>query len=587
VSASSGPAELAKTAPSNPTGSNPTEVASKAADALAQASTSPPAKPIQVPPQPEPTSPGAGEPPVSIDIPKGQFIGLPPKVNAEVESAYRAAVSDPDNPQKVGELGMFYFVNQNHDLAIECFARAARFEPRQAKWLYLEGISHEAMYSSQAAIAKYREAMALKSDYPPLMLALGDLLLEDSKFDEAGQLYTRANRLLPNNPRCLWGLAACAEKSGDKARAVNLLQQALTAAPNYGQAHSALARLFKEQGDATKAGAHEGRAAEGESPPIIMDPWLLDMISHVRDPEQVIANAAMQMAAGQTQDAMRLLQSAIDADVATLEIRNNLGVLFAGAGQYEKAAEQFREILRREKDVGVLGNLGQCLMSLGKLEDAEKHLRAALTLEPHNVPVKQSYAQLLAVTRREEQAAKEFGEAVDFEPENPDLRCAFAQFLEQTSRDADARTQYEKALSLDPSRLDAHIGMVRIALRRKDNDEAEALLYSSLRRLGDVPILAEQLAYLLATRPDVARRNPASAITWAQKAVDKTGRQNPEYLHTLAIAYAADGKFPQAVEATKEALRLAETMNQAELARTFQASLKRFESGKSFEAPNP
>jgi tetratricopeptide (TPR) repeat protein len=511
---------------------------------------------------------------------------LPLNVRNEIDNAYRAAAGDPNDPKKVGGLGMFYFAHQDYSSAIDCFTRSARLEPKQAKWPYLAGISHEALYSAQEAIEKYRAALDLKPDYAPILLALGELLLEESKIDEAKQLFMRADRLIPKNPRCLWALAACAEKSGDKASAVKLLQQALAIAPKYGQAHIAVARILKEQGKATEAGAHEAKATEGESPPMVGDPWFIEVICHVRDPEQIVANAQIQMSAGQIGDAMRLFQSAVDANVATLEIRNNFGVLLAGAGQYEKAAEQFRVILRREKDVGVLGNLGQCLMALGKLEEAEKNMLAALTLEPRNVPVKQSYAQLLAATHRGDLASIEFNQAIEFEPDNADLRCTFARFLLQTGRDAEARTQYEEALRLDPSSLDAHVGKVRIALQRKDYDAAEALLYAGVGQLGEVPIFAEQLAYLLVTRPELARRNPVSAIAWAQKAVNKTGRKNAEYLHTLAIAYAADGQFPLAVEITKEAIRLAGLDKNAALVAAFQASLERFEAGKPFE-PTP
>ena len=65
------------------------------------------------------------------------------------------------------------------------------------------------------------------------------------------------------------------------------------------------------------------------------------------------------------------------------EYGNLLGVAHFKTGNYEKAAEAFRAVLRVDKGSAMdLANLGLCEKHLGKMEEAREHLGAALELDP-------------------------------------------------------------------------------------------------------------------------------------------------------------------------------------------------------------
>ena len=70
-----------------------------------------------------------------------------------------------------------------------------------------------------------------------------------------------------------------------------------------------------------------------------------------------------------------------------------------------------------------------------------------------------------------------------------------------------------------------------------------------------------QLASMLATCPSAAIRNGSEAIELAQKAVARSGGQDPIYLDTLAAAYAESGDFAKAVETAEQATALAYRQN--------------------------
>jgi spermidine synthase len=65
------------------------------------------------------------------------------------------------------------------------------------------------------------------------------------------------------------------------------------------------------------------------------------------------------------------------------------------------------------------------------------------------------------------------------------------------------------------------------------------------------------LAWILATDAEASVRNPEEAIALAEGANRRTGRSHPRALDTLAAAYAAAGRYDEAVETAQHALRAA------------------------------
>jgi tetratricopeptide (TPR) repeat protein len=65
------------------------------------------------------------------------------------------------------------------------------------------------------------------------------------------------------------------------------------------------------------------------------------------------------------------------------------------------------------------------------------------------------------------------------------------------------------------------------------------------------------LAWVLATTADDGLRDAPRAVEAAQRAVALTDRRHASALDALAAAYASAGQFDRALEAIREALRLA------------------------------
>ena len=97
-------------------------------------------------------------------------------------------------------------------------------------------------------------------------------------------------------------------------------------------------------------------------------------------------------------------------------------------------------------------------------------------------------------------------------------------------------------------------------------------------------VYQNNLAWRLATCPQAALRDGARAVELAREADRLAGGKNPDYLDTLAAAYAEAGQFPQAVEAAERALTLAVAQSNPRM-EDIRARLKLYQGGSPFHEP--
>jgi tetratricopeptide (TPR) repeat protein len=109
--------------------------------------------------------------------------------------------------------------------------------------------------------------------------------------------------------------------------------------------------------------------------------------------------------------------------------------------------------------------------------------------------------------------------------------------------------------------------------KQKEYDQAIVQFKESLKVNSNQPDISNTLAWTLLTCPNQALRDPSMALELAQKACELTQSQNPLYLNTLAVAYAALGNFSEAVKASEKALSLAQAKNDRALVNKLQKQL--------------
>ena len=120
----------------------------------------------------------------------------------------------------------------------------------------------------------------------------------------------------------------------------------------------------------------------------------------------------------------------------------------------------------------------------------------------------------------------------------------------------DSKFGIGQAVKLKPDYIEAHNSLA--AVLAKQNKVAKTIAHwkETLRLNPDHIDSHNNLAWLLATTADDNVRDPAEAVRLAKRACELTQYSRPDFLDTLAAAYAAGGDFAKAVEIAEKALSL-------------------------------
>jgi spermidine synthase len=147
----------------------------------------------------------------------------------------------------------------------------------------------------------------------------------------------------------------------------------------------------------------------------------------------------------------------------------------------------------------------------------------------------------------------------------------------------EAIEQYEQALRIWPDYAEAHCNL-GIALEQTGKvREGIGQYEQALRIKTDYPKVQNHLAWLLATRLDVA--DPVRAVTLAEQACKLTDYHVASYLDTLAAAYAAAGRFGDAITTNERAAELSQAAGPPELTERIKARLALYRSGHAYWQP--
>jgi tetratricopeptide (TPR) repeat protein len=206
--------------------------------------------------------------------------------------------------------------------------------------------------------------------------------------------------------------------------------------------------------------------------------------------------------------------------------------------------------------------LGRALRRAGQTDEAAVHLSEAIRLRPHWARPRVDMAELLAERGERDAAIAQYARAVEIAPEDLRVRVNLASLLVRAGRTEEARAQLAHcaaelragALLPEPFRAALHEGLGETAA---DRSQAIAHYRDALAADSNRTRAANNLAWLLATAPDLAPGTAAEAVRLAESAARRTGYREAAILDTLAAAYAADGRHEAAVEYAARALHVA------------------------------
>jgi Flp pilus assembly protein TadD len=201
--------------------------------------------------------------------------------------------------------------------------------------------------------------------------------------------------------------------------------------------------------------------------------------------------------------------------------------------------------------------VGMLHLDGGEYEQAIAHFRESLRLNPLSAPTHYNLGVALSAVRRGPEAATEFAETVRLDPANADAHNNLGALLHALGRFDEARAEYERAIALRPNNVEAHNNLGRLLILQGDTAAAIREFRQALELRPDWPDALTGLAWAIATTADPMLMNGAEAVKLAERAAALTDRKNVLAMDALGAAYAAAGRYDEALAAADQAISLA------------------------------
>jgi tetratricopeptide (TPR) repeat protein len=287
---------------------------------------------------------------------------------------------------------------------------------------------------------------------------------------------------------------------------------------------------------------------------------------------------------GRYQEAITHYKKGLELNPQYHAIHNNLGLALLAIGQHDEAIQQFRRGLDFYPESADLhNNLGQALAAQGHLEEAKTQFTEALAINPNSGETQNNLGRVLQQSGHLEEAIAQFEKSVQSNPNLAEAQNDLGVALMSVSKLDEARPHFEKALDINPQFAEAHC-YLGIVLYYSQGDVKNALLqWQQALQLQPNNLLAmNQEAHALAASPESDERNYSEALRLAQQAVQLSAGHDPTVLDTLAIAYAATGKFTDADQTAHRALELAAEQHRAQLVEALNTKIKLYKANQPY-----
>jgi spermidine synthase len=144
---------------------------------------------------------------------------------------------------------------------------------------------------------------------------------------------------------------------------------------------------------------------------------------------------------------------------------------------------------------------------------------------------------------------------------------------------------YRRVLELSPRLAVAFRAVADLLVQLGQPGEAVAVLRGAVEQMPKNATLANDLAWRLATSSVEEIRNGAEAVEYAEAAERLTGGQDINVLDTLAVAYAAAGRFEDAVAAADRAIEAARAAHLEDAVTRILARRALYEERQAYSAP--
>ena len=266
----------------------------------------------------------------------------------------------------------------------------------------------------------------------------------------------------------------------------------------------------------------------------------------------------------------------LEMEPRSAQLRAELAACYLEANRPADALKQLERALQLDPSAGRHYDIGRVLLIQQNYAGAESAFRNALALKPLFAEALYGLAVVRHAQHNLDEAIELYGRTLAADPLNVAGHYNLGRALAERGQLDRAIQSYQKAIALAPEDADAHQGLARALVMQNQLGEAMYRYRRTLEIEPDRVGALLDLAWIIATAPNLELRVPAEGVRLAERAVRLTEGKNATALDTLAAAYAAAGQTDRAVTTAESALRVALESGEQELAAQIRARLERY-----------
>ena len=328
-----------------------------------------------------------------------------------------------------------------------------------------------------------------------------------------GDLYKRIGKTGPAN-ECYQKIAHHFAEEGFVLKAIAMYKKIAKLSPGNIEVFEKLADLYAQQG----------------------------LMNDARQNFQMVADIYMKE--GNSQQALEIYSKISEIDPDNLKIRLTLADLYLKEEKHKEALKEYRVI-------------GEALAKKGMVEESIRVFEKALALDANNIDIIKGLSATYAELGEHEKGLSFLEEHARKFPDDLDVQTLLAENIKGAGKIEEAEEAFKKILEKDPGKLDAVVHLFKLALERKNADEAYRYSLRLIAPLQQSNRLEQAVSYLEELlKVDPVHIESLEKLAELHDGLGSNEKVRCSVLTRLAEAYAEGGKFEDAAAILEKVIDL-------------------------------